>query len=395
MRRRRDLTRKQLSRHRREERLRQVARLGAAAVILLVAGLVAWGVYQERVIIPQQPIAVVNGVAIPTRQYQERVIFQRAQLNNFIDRLNDQLSAIRSDPNQAVFAELLLEQRRQAEQRLEQLPSAALEQIIEEELLRQEAQARGITVSEEEIQQAIEEQFGLAPTPTPGLTATSESTPTAPLAEATLTPTPAISLEASFRAQYQRVLESLRQLGLSEAFYRGLFAQQLLRDKLRQAVAAQVPEVEPQLKLSHILLKTREEAEAALARLSASGGGEDFALLAQELSQDPGTSSQGGDLGWAPRGTYDPAFEEAAWALAPREISAIVETGFGFHIIQVLERDEARLLDPALMEQRREEAFLRWLEEHKAAARIERFLIPSTPTSVPSPPALTPTATNG
>jgi parvulin-like peptidyl-prolyl isomerase len=198
-------------------------------------------------------------------------------------------------------------------------------------------------------------------------------------------------VEASFRAQYRRVLDDLGRLGLSEAFYRGLFEAQLLREKLRQAVV-QVPGAEPQLHLRHILLQTREEAEAALTRLQ---GGEDFALLAQELSQDPGSSPLGGDLGWAPRGIYDPTFEDAAWALAAGELSPIVETGFGFHIIQWVERDEARPLDPTLLEQRREEAFRTWVDERKAAARIERTLTSGGPTPTPPLATLTPTAGNG
>jgi peptidyl-prolyl cis-trans isomerase SurA len=66
-------------------------------------------------------------------------------------------------------------------------------------------------------------------------------------------------------------------------------------------------------------------------------GKEDFAKLAEKYSND-GSAAQGGDLGWAKRGSYVPAFEAAAYKLEDNEISAIVESEFGFHIIQLMER---------------------------------------------------------
>ncbi|WP_117237199.1 peptidylprolyl isomerase [Thermus sediminis] len=83
----------------------------------------------------------------------------------------------------------------------------------------------------------------------------------------------------------------------------------------------------------HILLPTLEEAEAALARLN---GGEAFAKVAQEVSQDPGSKEAGGDLGCEPEGTYIPAFERAL-LLRPGQVSAPVKTEYGFHLI-LLER---------------------------------------------------------
>ena len=82
----------------------------------------------------------------------------------------------------------------------------------------------------------------------------------------------------------------------------------------------------------HILVDTREEAEAVLRRL---GEGEDFAALAGELSTGP-SGPNGGDLGWFRRGTMIPAFEAAAFSLGEGEVSeAPVETQFGWHVIRV------------------------------------------------------------
>ncbi|MGB5467044.1 MAG: SurA N-terminal domain-containing protein [Sedimenticolaceae bacterium] len=76
----------------------------------------------------------------------------------------------------------------------------------------------------------------------------------------------------------------------------------------------------------------RQKAEALLEQLRADG---DFAELARVNSDDPGSSADGGDLGWVELGMMVPAFEEAAFALPGGEISDLVRTDFGFHIIQV------------------------------------------------------------
>jgi peptidyl-prolyl cis-trans isomerase SurA len=66
--------------------------------------------------------------------------------------------------------------------------------------------------------------------------------------------------------------------------------------------------------------------------------GENFATLAEKYSQDPSSGRVGGDLGWAKRGTFVPAFEAVAYRLQPNEMSELVESEFGFHFIQLLER---------------------------------------------------------
>ena len=83
--------------------------------------------------------------------------------------------------------------------------------------------------------------------------------------------------------------------------------------------------------------ETRERAEAALAELRA---GREFADLARELSDDPGSREQGGDLGWFSRGQMVPAFDEIAFTLEPGTLSEPVRSDFGYHVIRVEERRE-------------------------------------------------------
>src|ERR1043165_5684184 len=78
----------------------------------------------------------------------------------------------------------------------------------------------------------------------------------------------------------------------------------------------------------------RQKAEDLLKRVRA---GEDFAALAKEFSEDPGSRAQGGDLGWFSRGEMVKEFEDAAFALKEGEVSDVVELPFGYHIIKVEE----------------------------------------------------------
>jgi parvulin-like peptidyl-prolyl isomerase len=111
------------------------------------------------------------------------------------------------------------------------------------------------------------------------------------------------------------------------------YAQEQLADKMKaseeevDAYLAQHPELD--------IKKNKSKAEEVLKRVRA---GEDFSKLAKEFSTDPGSKEKGGDLGWFGAGQMVPAFEKAAFALKPGEISEIVETNFGYHIIKVDER---------------------------------------------------------
>lgn len=123
----------------------------------------------------------------------------------------------------------------------------------------------------------------------------------------------------------------------------------------------------------HILVADEATAQATLAELQA---GADFATLAAERSQDTGSAANGGDLGWTPRGEFVPPFEEAIFSL-PLNTPQIVQTDFGFHIVEVLERESQRpfssfddLRTRRNAGQFYQETFVPWYEELRRQAEL-------------------------
>ncbi len=105
------------------------------------------------------------------------------------------------------------------------------------------------------------------------------------------------------------------------------------------------------VKARHILLMTQGKPPAEEAKLKAKAedllkqikAGANFAALAQKYSEDPGSKDKGGDLGWMIKGQTVPEFEATLFALKPNQISGVVKTAYGFHIIQALEKQDANL----------------------------------------------------
>jgi parvulin-like peptidyl-prolyl isomerase len=100
--------------------------------------------------------------------------------------------------------------------------------------------------------------------------------------------------------------------------------------------------------------------------------GEDFAALAGAYSDDTGSGANGGDLGWFGKGRMVAPFEEAAFSRPVGEVSEPVETDFGYHLIEVIEKDPARAKDEAQLQQERAQAFQTWLRGQLASDQIER-----------------------
>ena len=90
----------------------------------------------------------------------------------------------------------------------------------------------------------------------------------------------------------------------------------------------------------------RKQAESLLKRVK---GGEDFAKLAKEFSEDPGSKESGGELPEFPRGQMVPEFEAAAFSLAKNQVSDVVTTAFGFHLIKGIDKTAAKKIDYAIV----------------------------------------------
>ncbi|MGG0277510.1 peptidylprolyl isomerase [Bacillus rhizoplanae] len=127
-----------------------------------------------------------------------------------------------------------------------------------------------------------------------------------------------------------------------------------LKDKLKpqlafeKAVKASVTEKEikdyykPKLKASHILVKDEKTAKEIKDKLN---NGEDFAALAKQYSEEPGSKETGGELGEFGPGEMDPKFEEAAYKLEVGQVSDPIKSSYGYHIIKLTEKKELKPFD--------------------------------------------------
>ena len=154
--------------------------------------------------------------------------------------------------------------------------------------------------------------------------------------------------------------------------YRQVLRSEILTQKMIAAVTASVPITAEHIHARHILVASETEARNLLAQLNS---GADFADLARQQSLDANTRDQGGDLGWFPRGVLTaPEVEQAAFTLQPGQLSEPIKSSFGYHIIQVVERDPNHRLSDESLERLQQQAFERWLAEQRAKAQIERLV---------------------
>jgi parvulin-like peptidyl-prolyl isomerase len=215
------------------------------------------------------------------------------------------------------------------------------------------------------------------PTATLDPTLTSSTTPTqAPTSEQPPTATPAVTLgplgtptaytQEGYQVNFQKYLEILAPYGVEEPDLREYWRTQLLRQKVFDALTKDIPTVVDQVWARHILVASEEEATQVISRLSS---GEDFATLAEEVSIDPGTKSIGGDLGWFPTGIMVTEFEDAAFSMRIGETSQAVKSAMGYHIIQVLGREE-RPLSSRYLSIAKQKIYTDWITKLRSGTTI-------------------------
>jgi peptidyl-prolyl cis-trans isomerase C len=172
-------------------------------------------------------------------------------------------------------------------------------------------------------------------------------------------------------------------------YIRSAMTDDRIKARYDQFVKDQKPQ--DQVNAKHILVKTEDEAKAVIADLK---GGGDFAAIAKEKSNDPGTKATGGDLGWFTKDEMVPEFAEAAFKLQKGQYTDTpVKTQFGYHVIMLSDR---RTAPPPTMEEARpqvvallqRELIEQKVKELRTSAKIETFnLDGSKPSATPAPAA--------
>lgn len=257
--------------------------------------------------------ATVNGESIGMADYQR----ESAQARSFL------MSDPKFNANSA-----------EGSQALQTISNQVLEQLISEALIRQYATKNNITVSDAELTQSID----------------------------------ALVKDMGGQAEFDKALAAR---SLTKDAFTVIQRSQLLGNKVRDQVTKDVPQTMEQVHARHILVQSMDEANRALNRLKA---GEDFGKVAREMSQDPGTARNNGDLGWFPRGLMVPEFEQVAFSQALNQLSSPVQSQFGYHIIQTLEKQPNRKLPDDRWQELRQAKFQEWLEDQRDIAKIERFV---------------------
>jgi len=386
-----------LQRENQQTRLILYVFIGIVVTILLLLG---YGILDINYLRLQKPVAKVGDVNILVNQFEPRVRMQRQQL----------LSQYGMFKQYEQFGMDVKTQLTQVETQLnspETIGQLVLDQMINEQLIRLEAQKRGITVSDAEIVGAKESSFSYYPngtptpsatptevvmpaapaevfklitiTPTPSATATSEVTATAtftpeatPTTGPTSTPEPTATpyTQQGFESKFSESQKTMEKLGLKEKDYLAFFDLQILQTKVQDAITADVPHTEKQVWARHILVDDEATALSVIEKLKNGG---DFAALAKEFSKD-GSAATGGDLGWFGTGAMVPEFETAAFALEkPGDYTTTpVKSQFGFHIIQLISKQD-RPLTADQYKAAKDKVFSDWLTAAREEYGVQIF----------------------
>jgi parvulin-like peptidyl-prolyl isomerase len=393
-----------LQRENQQSRMILYAFIGIVAAVLLLLG---YGFLDINYLQLQQPVAKVGNVEILVNQFEPRVRMQRQQL---LAQYNQYAQYGQ------VFGMDVKTQLTQIESQLNSpatIGQSVLDQLINEQLIRLEAEKRGITVSDGELVEAKQSSFAYYPngTPVPSATPTEIVMPKIP-AEAftvvTITPTPTATLESTtatpalaatvtlapeatatvgptstpeptatpytlqgFEGKFSESQNAMLKLGLKEKDYLAFFDLQILQTKLQEEITANVPHTEKQVWARHILVPDEAAAIVIIEKLN---NGADFAALAKELSQDTGSAVNGGDLGWFGAGAMVPAFETAAFALEKSGDYTLtpVKSDFGFHIIQLIAKQD-RPLTQKQYDDAKNKAFSDWLTAAREEYGVQTF----------------------
>jgi peptidyl-prolyl cis-trans isomerase D len=431
------VSKKHLARVQREKLQRRYIIIGTVVVFIIVISLAAIGLITEGIIKPRQPVAQVNDTIITTKDFQSLVRYQRYRMVNEYMSTYQFIQNI-GDPNyQSYFQSYLLQIQNELEP--EVIGLNTINQMVDNVLIKNEAEKLGIQVSQVEVEKRIQEaifqyypdgtptpaptsiilptptlsalQMTLVPptptvifTPTEAVTDTTEvvaeATPTEIATEEEVEPTPTVIeptpttyTEKAFKTNYDDFMSTLKNYAkVPEETVYYFFESAILQERVSEQIITDIPPEEEKLWARHILFQDTDTGEAQaqefLARIQA---GEDFNTVAEELATKAAEENPDDikvryeDLGWFGEGQMVVEFEAAAKELEVGEISQPVQTSFGWHVIQLLGRDIVPR-DQASIDQLRQEEFQNWLDSVRQEATID--ISPEWVLSVPTEPAI-------
>ena len=409
-----------LARENRQKKIMVTIVIGILAVVVLLVG---YGILYNQVIKQNRPVAQVDTTKITVDQFEKRVQYERL---SYVDSFTNYAAS-----GYAQFFESYLLEMQNSLDNYIQFGSDVLDKMINEAVIEAKAKELGITISEEEIDKELERGFGffpegtptpetieeftfkptstlsaqqlaiitITPTPSPEPTLTLEPTATdSPAEEATATPDVAVTATSEptatqipptatpytregFESLYKTMMTNINdQFDYSDADFRDYVRALLLNQKVFDHVTKDITRDQDMVWARHILVETEEEAKAVLDRLNA---GEDFGIVAAEVSVDTSNSASGGDLGWFTQGQMVEEFDKAAFTLEIGKLSEPIQTEFGFHIIQVLGHEIRELTDEQL-ETYKNQVYYKFIEDAKAEMTIKKNdvwaeVVPSTP----------------
>jgi parvulin-like peptidyl-prolyl isomerase len=369
-------TKKQVALGRKEARQNRIILISVAALVAVIVVVLAIGAIQELIVKPGKAVATVNGVKIRQDDYRDLVTYNRYNQYTNIGNLQDSLDQLKASPEENDFLISFYEQQlEQLQSSLALLTQSTLDELIDAELIRQKADAEGLSVSADEVEQTITEDLRriLSPAAQDPLTGTEQL------------PTPTPVSQERVDEVYDTILGNML---LTDKSFRKIVEGNLLGSKVQDLLASEVPTTGLVINLQLIQTETEEEATDAKERIE---GGEDLALVAQEISTDTVTAGDGGNLGWVTPGQLSSRYGEDLEAFAfSTEVGklGLVESNGMYYVVLVSDRDENGPLPLEVLSLRQNSALSDWLEEQKASpdVQIERLLEPE---QIPPDPFVT------
>jgi parvulin-like peptidyl-prolyl isomerase len=391
-----EMTRKHLARAEREARQRRWLLIGVVGVLVLVIGLVGYAFLDTRVLRFQQPVATVSGKNITTADFQKRVRFTRGQINTQINQLQVQRQQFAGDETLGFITQQIDQQINDLQSQLDS-PSAlgkrVLDNMIEEELVRQEAARRNITVTPDEVQTAIEHDFNyyrIPPTatpvptasptplvsPTPKPTATVSITPTE-TPEPTETPMPTATpvTEQAFNDAFSKYLSQIAPTGMTQQDLDKLVEANLLRNKLQEAFNKDVPTSGDQAQFRYIVFDTIDKAQEAEVQLKS---GTSFDDLFNRAEAGQVISATAGSQPWMLTSDmpdqYNKNLADVVLSLGISQTSQIITGTFGPSALIVQQTGRGvRSLDASQLQTEQQKAYQTWLDNQRNGPGVNLY----------------------